>query len=638
MSPVSRTFQKAQWVNKPSWPYLPSKARIGSFGGERKGWPVGFDTDSVDDSAAFGAGGSRGRVVMLVCNGVVADSRVQKTARSAAEAGWEVTLLGRSPDGRPSRWRIGGIEGVGGAEVRLLPVPTPLAHPPREGRRPLLLRPLAYRPGDTAKFRTQQIKAWRGDLRTRRAGLLAAPAPRSRAERAGRACGMARLAVPRALSRFAYRWVRFRKRQLDDGVRARGAGTPADRLSVAFWQRVMGDRSWRVLWPNLYDFELAYGPVVDGLRPDLVHANDFRMLGVGARAKTRAAAEGRRVQLVWDAHEFLPGVRPWRDDARWLPAHVAHEREYVPYADAAVTVSDSLATLLRRTHGLERDPTVVLNAPDAETAHVHGGSEQVPSLRELCGIGADTPLVVYSGGAAPQRGLDTMVEALPGLPGTHTALVVNSPTSWYVRQLRERAAELGVTDRLHVLPYVPYDQVVRFLSEADVGAIPIHHWTNHEIALITKFFEYAHARLPLVVSDVRTMAATTRETGQGEVFRAEDTADYARAVQAVLADPGHYRTAYDRPGLLERWTWEAQARKLDEVYTGLLHPTPAHQQGHGENEHQEGDGHADLCGGAGEDRAAAGRAVRGQGAPGDGSRRGRARGGERQRRGGAVPG
>ena len=48
---------------------------------------------------------------MLVCNGVVADSRVQKTARSAAEAGWEVTLLGRSPDGRPKSWRIGGRTG-----------------------------------------------------------------------------------------------------------------------------------------------------------------------------------------------------------------------------------------------------------------------------------------------------------------------------------------------------------------------------------------------------------------------------------------------------------------------------------------------------------------------------------------------
>jgi glycogen(starch) synthase len=43
---------------------------------------------------------ARGRIVMLVDNGVDGDSRVQKTARSAADHGWDVTLLGVSPTGR----------------------------------------------------------------------------------------------------------------------------------------------------------------------------------------------------------------------------------------------------------------------------------------------------------------------------------------------------------------------------------------------------------------------------------------------------------------------------------------------------------------------------------------------------------
>ncbi|HET9517795.1 MAG TPA: glycosyl transferase family 1, partial [Actinoplanes sp.] len=105
-----------------------------------------------------------------------------------------------------------------------------------------------------------------------------------------------------------------------------------------------------------------------------------------------------------------------------------------------------------------------------------------------------------------------------------------------------------------------------------------HHWPNHEIALITKFFEYSHARLPLVVSDVRTMATTVRATGQGEVFTAEDVDDYVRAVLAVLAEPQRYRAAYDQPGLLSGWTWQAQAEVIDAVYSRLLEsgqPAPA---------------------------------------------------------------
>ena len=52
------------------------------------------------------------------------------------------------------------------------------------------------------------------------------------------------------------------------------------------------------------------------------------------------ARAGRDLKLVWDAHEFLPGVRPWRDNSRWHARPPAHEREYAPYADAVITVSD----------------------------------------------------------------------------------------------------------------------------------------------------------------------------------------------------------------------------------------------------------------------------------------------------------
>ena len=144
-----------------------------------------------------------------------------------------------------------------------------------------------------------------------------------------------------------------------------------------------------------------------------------------------------------------------------------------------------------------------------------------------------------------------------------------NPTSPYVTSLRERAAALGADDRLHVLSYVPVDQIVSFLSGADVGLIPMLHFPNHEIALNTKFLEYSHARLPLVVSDVKTIAEAVRRTGQGEVFEAENLDDFVRAVRAVLADPGRYRQAYDAPGLLEQWTWEHSAEALDSVYEQL---------------------------------------------------------------------
>jgi glycosyltransferase involved in cell wall biosynthesis len=506
---------------------------------------------------------SRGRIVMLVDNGVHGDSRVQKTARSAADAGWDVTLIGIKGAGAEDSWQIGD------AKVRLLPVPMPLNPPPSQVRRSLR-RPLAYPPGPVSAYRHQASKARLANLAAKRARLAAEPPGAKRKARGGLLAASKVYVTGRRL------WTSLRARELRH-LRDAQADPDAlvNRASIAFWRRAMGARSWRRLDPGLWDYEIAIGGVVDALKPDIIHANDFRMLGVGVRSAMRLRAKGHDTRIVWDAHESVAGIAGRPQNPRWLPAQIEYVNEYAPYADAVVTVSPSLADLLRDTHRLAETPKVVLNAPPA------GGEsdgEAAPDIRALCGIGDDTPLLVYCGGVNPRRGLDTVVDALPRLAGVHVAFVTLHPSGRNAasEELAARASAVAVGDRVHLLPYVPHWQVSAFLAPADAGVIPIQHQPNHEIALITKFFEYSHARLPIVVSDVRTMAEAVRRTGQGEVFTAEDVDGFVTAVNAVLADPKRYRAAYDVPGLLDGWTWEAQIDVLDGVYSDLRAKQLAH--------------------------------------------------------------
>ena len=185
----------------------------------------------------------------------------------------------------------------------------------------------------------------------------------------------------------------------------------------------------------------------------------------------------------------------------------------------------------------------------------------------------------YAGNeAAPQRGLEVMVEALPYLPGAHTAFVVLAPhvtePGSYVRTLAERAQQLGVGDRVHFLNYVSSDEVVPFLSTADLGVFPGLPFLNHTISLITKFLEYSHARLPIAVSNLKVMAETVRETGQGEVFEPEDTASYVVAINKILSDRGSYLRAYDDPERMAAWAWERQAEVQHDVYLRVLATSP----------------------------------------------------------------
>lgn len=483
---------------------------------------------------------------MVVDNHVDGDSRVQKVARSAAAAGWDVVLLGRSRTGEVQSYDLGG------AEVRLLPTTfTLLTHRTRvPGRR--WRWPLAYRSRELSTYRARRLDSLKNRL-TERQSL----------QRLNGAGVPARLGTKGLTWRVKGRLLvhRVRNGQLRKAVESRRSDGSVAQARARFWHTLGPRTSWRRLDPFLDDVALAYEPVLRQLEPDLIHAHDFRMVGLAVRAAEHRRARGGSCAVVYDAHEYLPGVR--LRTRTWHVANEDHESAYVPRCDAVVTVSETLGDLLVARHRLPQRPTIVLNAPALREGvePPHGG------VRAACGLAEGVPLLVYAGSPAPQRGLATVVQALRTLTEAHAAMLLPSGTD--ADGLLALATDLGVGDRLHVLPYVEQDLVVPFLRSADVGLVPIHHHVNHEIALITKYFDYSLAGLPIVTSDVETMAEVTRRTGNGEVFVAEDVADLVRAVRAVLEDPARYRKAYTDEVLAE-WTWTEQEKVLLGLYDRLV--------------------------------------------------------------------
>ena len=185
----------------------------------------------MDIDGAVGRRVPRGRVVVLVDNRVEGDSRVQKVARSAAAAGWDTTLLGRSPDERPHEWSLGD------AQVRLLPMPEPLARRRHEFRRAWLHWPLAYPPTGIAPHRAQSVRAWQADLRIRAAQLRVA----ARSGGAGPRLWLRRqlLGAQRLAAGVTRRWVSLRYWMLTQRRRRQRLDHPWDRAYTWFWQAVL---------------------------------------------------------------------------------------------------------------------------------------------------------------------------------------------------------------------------------------------------------------------------------------------------------------------------------------------------------------------------------------------------------------
>jgi len=298
------------------------------------------------------------------------------------------------------------------------------------------------------------------------------------------------------------------------------------------------------------------------VKPDLIHANDADTLSIAIAVKDHWKLRGHKVAVVYDAHEYTSGV--YRPNPTWLPAMESLEERFVPQVDAVATVSDAIAKLLKEKFALPTLPTVILNAPSKEVENIE---LPFPSLRVSLNLPASTPLFVYVGVSAQVRGIHTAVEALNYYPDAHLAVVTKFNN--YVRSCVEMATDAGVNDRLHILPYVPQHLVSTYIADATAGISPCLHHPNHELSCFTKFYEYLHAGLPIVTSDVQVMKETTLQYGVGTAFVAEDSSDCAVQMKLLASDVAKFRNAIAQ-SLLDDWSWETQAVKLNALYNSVL--------------------------------------------------------------------
>jgi glycogen(starch) synthase len=496
------------------------------------------------------------RVVMVVPNRIDGDSRVQKAAASIAAAGWETHLIGVSVTGKQEPYE------QDGATIHKIPLPK--MDPPRSLRRnaAVFRYPFAYGDMERARRRDRHLKAARLELDALRGG--------------GQVRGGVRvpLLLHRAGRKLERAWVGGRVRQTKRREQYLEREGRLERIERAWWGRLLGDRAWRRLDISMQRFELAFRPEIVKLEPDLLHAHDAYSIGVCVRAAEHLRRKGKRVKVVYDAHEFVPGHEGLPPNK--LEAQSRWERQYLPGADAVVTVSRPLAKLLKERHGLDREPSVVYNAPLAHPAPRPDPGD----LRSDLGLEAHTPLAVYIGWASPERQLEVIIEAARLVPGLHVAFMVSRhTTNPYVKRLAALGEEYGIADRLHFRGYVAYEDLPRFISTADMGVHPMPTGSvNHEIALPNKFFEYCHARLPLIVTTVKTLSEEVRRLGNGEVFTSGDPQSLAEAMRRIIADKDGYRRAYKDPALLEEYSWEHQALEYVRLYEPLIGPAPEPQR------------------------------------------------------------
>ena len=446
-------------------------------------------------------------IVAFVLNDVEHDSRVRREAASLRAAGHEVTIVGRTRD----PYAAAAAHGATPEGVPLVRVPVASGI-----RRWLLLarRPAALRAAAATELRAEPLLF----------GLTAVTA----------------LAVALLLAIVV----------VPVGILAVLLG----RVPVLgrAWQGV----SWRVRWrfvvePWARAAAQAAGAAAPGAA--VFWAHDMWALPAAIAARGSAGVGS----IVYDAHEIFTEAGDHARRPRWAKRQmVGLERRLAATAQALVTVNELLAERLGSELGLRR-VIVARNAPP----RWHGDPAKSP-LRAAASVPADAPLLLYHGGLAAGRGIETLVACLaqPGLERAH--LVFMGFGLW-----RGRVARLAAEHpRVHLLPPVAPEVLLDWVSGADVVVAPIQPTTlNHRLSSPNKVFEGIAAGVPVVGSDlpgIRSVLFADPDEPLGALGDPDDPAAFARAIRGVIdrspAEAAELR-ARCQAAADERWNWETES-------------------------------------------------------------------------------
>lgn len=182
----------------------------------------------------------------------------------------------------------------------------------------------------------------------------------------------------------------------------------------------------------------------------------------------------------------------------------------------------------------------------------------------------DGPVVLFVGRIQPLKRLTVAVQTLAQLDDRRaTLLVVGGPSGvdgeLELAEAHRVAAELDVAHRIRYVAPQPHHLLSTYYRAADVCLVPSRSESFGLVAL-----EAAACGTPVVAAAVGGLRTLVDDGRTGYLVDSRDAADYAAAVNRILADPALASTM-SSAGTIEarRYTWSVTAARLRRLYSDL---------------------------------------------------------------------
>jgi glycosyltransferase involved in cell wall biosynthesis len=181
-------------------------------------------------------------------------------------------------------------------------------------------------------------------------------------------------------------------------------------------------------------------------------------------------------------------------------------------------------------------------------------------------------VLMYHGILSPNRGLQQAVEAVDivrkSCPEIMFFLLGKGPVQ---AELEEKIRNLNLQQYVSIHPPVPFEEVPKYINSAQAGILPFPdlEWWNTSSPI--KLNEYLSMEKPVIVTDIEAHRAVLDDRDYGFFLPDNKPETIARGIQSAMRNSAQLSDSVKmgRKMIIEKYTWESQAKKIKSYFTGL---------------------------------------------------------------------
>jgi len=300
-----------------------------------------------------------------------------------------------------------------------------------------------------------------------------------------------------------------------------------------------------------YNFRLWF--YLLGKKSDVLLANDLDTLLANAWAKR---FNKKRV-LIYDAHEYFTEVPEIQAQPTVKKIWKWIERQSIPLVDHFYTVNTSIANLYQKQY--KTQVKIVRNISDPKQI-------ELKYTKQDLGLPDDQKIVIMQGaGINVDRGAEEAIDAIQLVEG---AILIFVGDGDVIPKLKGIVSANKLEKKVLFFGKQPYAKLMNYTIHSNLG-LSIDKATNlnYQFALPNKLFDYIHAGIPVLASDLIEIKQIVQSYDVGRITKSLDAKIMAEQMKTILFDDKLDDTlkANCKKASLAL-TWQNECKVLDTIY------------------------------------------------------------------------